>query len=123
MSDSDHNEREDRELGESLERHLRALDSEDLLRLEAELRALVAMPGWSQLGELLAIHRNRVKAGTETVIWTNLSLGRSLDRAGPLHAAAGRLRGMQEPVRIIEKVLRLAEMVKRELGINDEETG
>lgn len=108
---------------ETLEQHLREMESEDLLELDRQLRELMAMPGWDRLQSLIALHAAKVQSGTQRVMWQRLSAGRGLGDPEPLYTAAGRVRGLAEPRRIISKVLDAAGSARRQLGIDGEGHG
>lgn len=100
---------------ESIDRHLGALESDELLRLAGELATLREHPGWARLQELVVMERERVKDSTDMLIWARLSTGKGLEESASLTFAAGTIKGIGRQGEIIEKVLGLAVEVRQQL--------
>lgn len=100
---------------ESVSEYLQGMADGDLLRLAESFEQMIALPAWAHLGELVRVYQRRVKAGAAGVVWSKALVGKPLPDTSALYTAAGRVRGMDELVGIVQTVLKLAEATEREI--------
>jgi hypothetical protein len=93
-------------LAESVDRHLRALDSEELMRLAEDLRELQASDGWRALTGLIDVHREKVRTRMETTV---------KDEAVFYTHVNGQLVGLRAAEQIMDKVFDVARAVREQL--------
>lgn len=106
----------------NLAAHLGSMDSEELLALDDELRSLMAHPGWVKLAELVRLQRTQIERGAMARLWSQYAAGHTVRDQAPFIRLGGVMDGLGRPEKIIEKVLRTAKAVRRELGIDGEAT-
>jgi glutamyl-tRNA reductase len=91
---------------DSLEAHLGAMSSEELLRKADALRSLQEHPGWDVVNELIQVH---VRKATHRLVHSPMR-----DVQAYAHSA-GFIRGLEAVPPIIEKALTTANAVQRVL--------
>lgn len=104
----------------SVEFYVRGMEDGDVLRLADDFAELVAHPAWVRLGELVRVHQRRIRAGSTSPTWNRLLMGKPIADLAPLYVAAGRVRGMDEVVSVVNKVLRRAERLRAEIDKSGE---
>lgn len=104
----------------SLEAHLRAMDTGELMRLSEDIEAMRSSAGWVALSELVAMQRSRVEGGVGRRVMSAFKRGHALQNQAPFLRAGGVVAGLEMTEQIMDKVLAMARVVSREL---DEGTG
>lgn len=112
MSDMD---LEDDDGALSVQAYVDSMEDGDVLQMADQFAELVAHPAWGQLGQLVRVHQRRIKAGATSPTWTRLTIGKPITDLAPLYVAAGRVRGMNEVVSVVNTVLRRAESLRAEI--------
>lgn len=90
----------------SIARHIRSLETEELMRVANALEDLERSAGWLVLQELVGIETGRLRRTIEH---------KALDNVQTYAHAGGAIRGMNLPAAIIHDVLELAREVRAAL--------
>lgn len=108
-------------LESSIQKHVGALDSGDLLRLRDELVALRESGGWKALNNLLSIEHQRLDrlAVARQREFPAGTLDELVRREGVRSHEAGMVAGLHKARRIIESVVDAAETVQAALERED----
>ena len=109
------------EAAKSLEAFLRSADSEDLLSMADELRSLTQHPGWKVLVTLCETKAAAAERSMQNGILSVFRTGHGLRDQAPYLRAAGVADGLRQPVKVVDKVQRMAREVRAALGIEDGE--
>lgn len=100
----------------SIDKHLGAMESEDLFRLRDHLRELRQAPGWAMLVELVQVqHERSEKLAVHRGPWTPQGLDGLIRADAAAGHVSGYLKGLDAMAGIIDKVERISADVETAL--------
>lgn len=115
VSDNTHED----DAAKSLEQYLVRLPEDELLRMADEIREMTQHPGWAALASLCEMKAAAAERSMQRGILSVFARGHALRDQAPFLRAAGVAVGLRQPVRVADKVQRMAKAARAALENDD----